>query len=254
MKTGRGRTSTLEGTILKKSAFSLFPQIIADMPGPLALPRAVAASCLCASAAAYVGVGVRLLPVSSRPVHMSAVLHVYEPESSSELCSYLERRRGAMPSPFEEAPKLSYSIALELDESLDGETLPLSDGARASGLTIIISEAEDMDAMQACLSALGEPEGATLEPRDFDGDRLTGFCGSADGAAPPAVTLINGESVAGFQAAPSNLQAVLDVTAILADELEEHFEFRVTGGPGLLPVVFGGRAPDGCIVGVLGMR
>jgi len=224
------------------------------MSRPLSRVACVLLACAPA-AAAYTGIGVRFSPVQSRSISMSAVLHVYEPDSASELSSYLEKKRAAMALSFEEAPKLSYSIALEVDESLDGEILPLADGLQSIGLTIIISEAEDMDAMEACLSALGEPEGATLEPRDFNEDRLTGFCSSTDAATLPTMSLINGESVAGFQAAPSNLQAILDVTAILADELEEHFQFSVTNEDvGLAPVVYGGRAPDGCLVGVLGMR
>ena len=205
--------------------------------------------------AAYGGFNARPASASRRSLYMSALLHVYEPDSSSELSSYLDRKGGALPVSFEEAPKLSYSIAMELDESLDGETLPLSGGIRSIGLTVIISDVEDMDAIEACLSAFGEPEAARLESRDFDADRLTGFCCAADGPQLPTVTLINGESVAGFQAAPSNLQAILDTTATLADELEDHFEFIVSD-PSLspAPIMYGGRAPDGCLVGVLGMR
>ena len=64
---------------------------------------------------------------------MSAVLHVYEPDSSSasELSSYLDSRRRALASSFDEAPKLAHSIALELEEALDGEALVLVDGVRS---------------------------------------------------------------------------------------------------------------------------
>lgn len=204
---------------------------------------------------------------------MSAVLHVYEPDSSSasELSSYLDSRRRALASSFDEAPKLAHSIALELEEALDGEALVLADGFRSIGLTCIISEAEDMDPLEACLSALGgAPDGASCTHRDYDDDRLTGFCcgGSDDGGEPPAsgvagsaVTLIHGERIAGLQTpATRAMQAILDATAVLADELDEHFEFTTTNNNGDgtagggAPVIFGGRAPDGCIVGVLGMR
>ena len=111
-------------------------------------------------------------------------------------------------------------------------------GGETVGLTVIISEVEDMEVAEACLSALGSPAGAALLPRDFDQDRLVGFC-------------YNHEQAAELQA-PRD--AILDATAVLADELDEHFEFSVSTrkDPGV--VLYGGRAPDGCIIGVLGVR
>lgn len=195
-------------------------------------------------------------------VSMSAVLHVYEPEASTELSDYLDKKRCPLASSFDEAPKLAHSIALELDDALDGEPLLLSDGVRAIGLTVIISEADGMDPLEACLSALGgAPSGATVTLRDFNADRLTGFCCSSSDANPKALstlTLVSGERIPGLLPAPDGLQPILDATAILADELEEHFEFASSNGDqmgsDLSPIVYGGRAPDGCIVGVLGMR
>ena len=213
-----------------------------------------------AAAAAFTGSLRAMIPCARvKPASMSAVgLHVYEPDASSELTQYLEKRRTPLPSSFDEAPKLAHSIAIELDEALDGEPLRLLDGAKSIGLTFIISEAEGLDASEACLSALGAPESAAISSRDFDADRLTGFCCSgAPGSdtEAPSITLISGERVAGLQAAPGALQAIRDATAVLADELEQHFEFTVTDQSGALaPVVYGGRAPDGCIVGVIGMR
>ena len=175
---------------------------------------------------------------------MSAVLHVAENDSC--LFAYLERRRCDHAASFDEAPKLSHSLAIELDEALNGEPL---------GQAIILSEVEHMEVMDACLSALGSPETATITARDFDADRLSGFlCSGSERPSVPTVTLINGEKVAGLQSQPDELQAVLDATACLADELEEHFEFRASGvapRDDPAPIIYGGRAPDGCIVGVL---
>ena len=129
------------------------------------------------------------------------------------------------------------------------------------GITVVISEAEDLGAREACLSALRVPEAmwalATLSPRDYGALLHVGFCsreGSDAEEGGRCITLINGQKVPGLQASRAE-QAILDATAVLADELTDHFEFSLTTGqdaPGLL--VYGGRAVDGCLVGVLGMR
>lgn len=169
---------------------------------------------------------------------MRPALHVYEPSSSTELNKYLDGRRCDLAVSFDEAPKLAHSIAIELDDALDSAMLSGNGGEKTVGMTVIISEVEDMEVAQACLSALGSPAGAALLPRDFDQDRQVGFC-------------YNGEHVTELQAP---LQPILDATAVLADELDEHFEFSVSTrkDPGV--VLYGGRAPDGCIIGVLGVR
>ena len=172
---------------------------------------------------------------------MRPALHVCEPSSSTELNKYLDGRRCDLTVSFDEAPKLAHSIAIELDEALDSAMLSYNGGGETVGLTVIISEVEDMEVAEACLSALGSPAGAALLPRDFDQDRLVGFS-------------YNHEQAAELQAPRDGLQPILDATAVLADELDEHFEFSVSTrkDPGV--VLYGGRAPDGCIIGVLGVR
>lgn len=122
----------------------------------------------------------------------------------------------------------------------------------------MISEAEDLDAREACLRALRVPEAmwerATLSPRDYGTLLHVGFCSRETDAEESGrfITLINGQKVPGLLTSRAE-QAIIDATAVLADELEDHFEFS-TGrdAPGL--VVCGGRAVDGCLVGVLGVR
>lgn len=216
------------------------------------------------AAAAFSGFGsaaTRRAAAKAHSPHMSAMLHLYDPDSASDIATYLDERRCPLATSFDEAPKLAHAIALELDEALDGEVLLLPGGIQSIGLTCIISEAEDMSPLEACLSALGgAPESATVTPRDFAEDRLTGFCDGSDGEPlliGSTVTLINGERIAGLQdPATRALQAIRDATGVMADELLEHFEFvtAATGRGGLTPVVYGGRAADGCIVGVLCMR
>ena len=187
----------------------------------------------------------------SGPVSMSVVLHVYEPLTSSELCQYLDAQHCDLAVSFDEAPKLSHSIAIELDEALDAADL----GDGSMGTTIIISEAEDMHVGEACLSALGCPEESIVVSRDYDQHRLVGFCCSPDADPGDSLTLINGERTAGFGSTPGEWRPILDATAVLADELDEHFEFTATDArQDVVVAVYGGRAPDGCIVGVLGMR
>ena len=203
---------------------------------------------MCAGAAFYnadLGLAVR---AASR-VQMSAVLHTYDPGASTGLSAYLEKRRCELATSFDEAPKLAHSIAIELDEALDSATF----GDFSTGLTILISEADDIDVGEACLSALGCPQGASVSSCDYNQHRLVGFCCSADTDLEGAsLTLINGERIAGFQPPPAELQPILEATAVLADELEEHFVFQSVSADQSI-VVYGGRAPDGCIVGVLGI-
>ena len=179
------------------------------------------------------GSGLRL----GRPL-MRPVLHVYDPSSSTELNIYLDGKRCELAVSFDEAPKLAHSIAIELDDALDSAML--TDGGDTVGLTVIISDAEDMEVAEACLSALGSPAGAAILPRNFGQDRDVGFCCNSETAE--------------LQAPRDCLQPILDATAVLADELDEHFEFSVSTRkePGV--VLYGGRAPDGCIIGVLGVR
>ena len=204
------------------------------------------------------GLAISMIVVGVLPTQALVVpLHLSDPRASPELTSYLEQRRCNLPLPFDDAPKLAHSIAIELEDALDSAQLPIGT-SRVFGLTIIISEVDDMDAAEACLSAFGFPESATLSDRDFEKLRMRGMCAGEDagedaGDDDTTLTLISGEKIAGFRPAPDELQQVLDATAVLADELDEHFEFSVSG-PGCCPIVYGGRAPDGCIVGVLGMR
>ena len=179
---------------------------------------------------------------------MSAVLHVYDPDSSTQLSSYLDRRRCDLAATFDEAPKLAHSIAIDLDDALD--SADLDDGS--IGTTFIISEADDLGVGEACLSVLGHPDGAIMEMRDFADHRLVGFCCSPDADLEGSMRLINGELVAGFQSMTVS-QPLLDATAILANELDEHFELTVVADRNPKVAVYGGRAADGCIVGVLGI-
>uniref|UniRef100_A0A7S4JU90 Uncharacterized protein n=1 Tax=Prymnesium polylepis TaxID=72548 RepID=A0A7S4JU90_9EUKA len=158
----------------------------------------------------------------------------------------------------DEAPKLSHSIAIALDEALDSAMLPAQ---TAAGLaTILISDAEYMDACEACLQALGVPStewhSATLTPRDFDALRHLGFYSGGDkrNNDDTSIMLIDGSRVAGLKLPPGG-QGMLDATAELADSLDDGFELcAFTGALPTSPdrlIVYGGRAPDGCIVGIL---
>ena len=82
-----------------------------------------------------------------------------------------------------------------------------------------------------------------------------GFCSrEADPeAGERCITLINGQKVPGLQASSRAEQAILDATAVLSDELADHFEFSI-GREASGLVLYGGRAVDGCLVGVLGVR
>eukprot|EP00966_Prymnesium_polylepis_P288959 6674625-Prymnesium_polylepis.2 len=130
----------------------------------------------------------------------------------------------------DEAPKLSHSIAIALDEALDSAMLPAQ---TAAGLaTILISDAEYMDgarapslsgslrgadhgkfcsaytACEACLQALGVPStewhSATLTPRDFDALRHLGFYSGGDkrNNDDTSIMLIDGSRVAGLKLPP----------------------------------------------------
>ena len=72
-------------------------------------------------------------------------------------------------------------------------------------------------------------------------------------AGERCITLINGQKVPGLQASSRAEQAILDATAVLSDELADHFEFSI-GREASGLVLYGGRAVDGCLVGVLGVR
>ena len=70
------------------------------------------------------------------------------------------------------------------------------------------------------------------------------------------MTLINGEKVPGLLPLTDGEEAVLDTVAVLTDSLEDGFRFSLectdgSSGGCNLPVIHGGRSPDGCIVGVL---
>ena len=201
-----------------------------------------------ATAALHIGHSpVRHVSVST--ITMKSLLHVYDPDSSTALSAYLDKRRCEPAASFDEAPKLAHSIALALDGALDSASL----GGGSIAQTIVISEAEDMEVGEACLRALGCPDVASLYTRNFDEHRLVGFCCSPDAdLAEGSLKLINGARVAGFRAPPDGMQPILDATEVLADELEEHFELVIGADQSI--VVYGGRASDGCVVGVLGMR
>ena len=192
---------------------------------------------------------------------MSAALHLATVDDAedfllSSMCSHSLESVLTL----DDAPKLAHSIAIDLEDALAGATLPISEEGSA-GITVVISEAEDLGARQACLDALRVPEAmwelATLHPRDYGALLDVGFCsraGTDTGDGGRCITLVNGQKVQGLQASRAE-QAILDATAVLADELADHFEFSLNTGqdtPGL--VFYGGRAVDGCLVGVLGMR
>ena len=94
----------------------------------------------------------------------------------------------------------------------------------------MISEAEDLDAREACLRALRVPEAmwerATLSPRDYGTLLHVGFCSRETDVEESGrfITLINGQKVPGLLTSRAE-QAIIDATAVLADELEDHFEF-----------------------------
>ena len=196
---------------------------------------------------------------------MNAVLHLFEPEEHAArliAAPYIDAELLGVVASVDEAPKLAHSLAIEVDEALGEEAV-------AGRLTsILISEAEDLETHEACLRALGvaEPDWqySTLAPRDFDALRRVGFCRAGTETGKDAsskddlstLTLLNGEQVAGLVAPSNQQQAVLDATAALADNLEDGFALSFESADGSnssLPFVVGGTAPDGCIVGVLGV-
>ena len=116
--------------------------------------RSVLLTTASATAALHIGHSpVRHVSVST--ITMTSRLHVYDPGSSTALSAYLDKRRCEPAASFDEAPKLAHSIALALDGALDSASL----GGGSIAQTIVISEAEDMEVGEACLSALGCPDG-----------------------------------------------------------------------------------------------
>jgi hypothetical protein len=218
--------------------------------------RALVAFAFVGTSVAHV-IGLRGMTHSCSSLLSMGILHVYDPGASRELDAYLETHRCEQTEPFDSAPKLAHSIALELEEALDAAKLPIP-GA-PTGTVVLLSEVDDIGTAEACLAALGMPNGVTLVTRDFNALRDVGFCGETDSAVATALTLINGESVPGLRNSPNACSgALFDATTVLADELDEHFEFSVEatavdGRDVVVPVLYGGRSPDGCIVGVLGM-
>ena len=110
---------------------------------------------------------------------------------------------------------------------------------------------------EACLQALGVPKAAwplaTLTPRDYEALQHIGFyAGDAERLDSTHITLLDGSRVPGLLGPPGG-QGIIDATAELA-ALDNGFELSVFSST--LPsaarlVVYGGRAPDGCLVGVL---
>jgi hypothetical protein len=191
---------------------------------------------LCSECDAYVGAGG--LAHVTRPVAMSAVLHLEEPCSTVDLTARwagegsgldVDGTDAIMHASMDEAPKLAHSIAIALDEALES----------SAGLPVVISEIDSMDLRDACLRALHISESAwgeaVLSRRDF-GLLFSGAVYAEDGFTNPADGID---------------PTVIDAIEVLADELDDQFELRLQASQRVTPVMYGGRVPDGSIVGVL---
>ena len=157
------------------------------------------------------------------------------------------------------APEQSRQIAQCIHERLLGVTLPASESDTIGHVVVIEGVEYDnehdhflLPSKADLLTALGlkdEVDGiillneATLTARDYAQYVAHGFCYSADDEYEHD----DDDDI-------SNRQRIKDITAIMVNELTDHFELNFCDTLVVAPVLYGGQASDGNIVAVLSMR
>mmetsp|Transcript_92171 Transcript_92171/g.127961 ORF Transcript_92171/g.127961 Transcript_92171/m.127961 type:complete len:230 (-) Transcript_92171:192-881(-) len=145
-----------------------------------------------------------------------------------------------------DAPAVAKSVALAMKEAAPelGEFQIVGSSETSAGGEVVVIGQPGSDTKEACLKALGIRSGvwssATLEPLDVQGKLKTGFnAGDEDDEGP-------GDA--------AEKKQILAVTEIMSLKLRKNFEFNFKEEIVSAPVIYGGYASDGSIVGVLSSR
>jgi hypothetical protein len=157
-----------------------------------------------------------------------------------------------------EAPPAARTTAERIAEALDGATLPAIKTDTAGRVVVIVGAGnKGLPDKAALLAALGLKrqvdheffdevvnlfEEADLIPRDY-AQHTAGFCYEPDD---------NDDEV--IDNDDEDWRKIMTTTAIMATELSDHFKLDFSDEIVSAPVLFGGRASDGHVVAVLGMR
>lgn len=147
------------------------------------------------------------------------------------------------------APPAARAVAERLRVALGDATLPAGDSDTTGHVVVIVGAgASALPEAAALLTALGLKRQvdhvtlfneATVIAKDY-GRAESGFCFRND-AHPPD----DGDY---------DRQRISAATAVMCTDLREHFELNFSEEVVVAPVLYGGRASDGSVVAVLGMR
>jgi len=208
-------------------------------------------------------------------------LHLYKPCSAMELAERRDRwafgddenlcKEGVQHCGMETAPETGREVADAISKAADIEEICIVRSESDDAGSIVVISSPGPDPKRACLEAL-----AVLEEGDFDG-LLSDY--SSDGGDEGLDSIWKratlkkrdfqkcmqkGFTFSGYRYKkdkhdddddPENLAAKLwAVTKIMADTLTQHFVFSFTDAIVTAPVLFGGYASDGSIVGIVSSR
>uniref|UniRef100_A0A7S4RVG0 WGR domain-containing protein n=1 Tax=Alexandrium monilatum TaxID=311494 RepID=A0A7S4RVG0_9DINO len=193
-------------------------------------------------------------------------LHVW---GSAVNATELEKRRDDWSSPdeedvcdpavlhgtMEEAPEAAKEVATALHEAMPRleETYVVPSSESSDGGEVVVVSSPGADVKLACLKALGIRESlleaasksASVKSADWSKSRY-GF--NRDPDDDPEIGEDDDEE------SRADFAAVLKGTKIMAERLEQHFELNFRPDWSVAPVLYGGRAKDGSIVGILSSR
>lgn len=163
----------------------------------------------------------------------------------------------------EQAPAIAGEVAKAMQNAapgLEGIQIVRSNEADGGGTVIVIASAGDNPA-KACLKALGiskvqegleeerqdekrhdDMAGVSIHEQDWSKHLKSGFNRCA------------GDEFDSDDDDEGEMDQLLNVTKIMNEKLDKHFEFGFTDECVNAPMIFGGYASDGCIVGVLSSR
>lgn len=197
-------------------------------------------------------------PAAKKAKQGATALHLVEPTSAGDLAKRLSGSDG-WPEPEDEesivdedlqhkalkdAPKAAKEVAQKLQKALNKANLPAGE-SDCKGEVIVIANPGD-DTKEACLTALGIKKTAgeteVWEVAQLTDDKNYGDC--------KCFCWDDEDDVEEDDADYEKVQAATKVLA----ELDKHFEFNFGDEIVVAPVIYGGYASDGNIVGVLSMR
>jgi len=165
-----------------------------------------------------------------------------------------------------DAPAVAREVAERLNEALDGATLPASE-SDIDGRVIVISNLPAhvlrTTTKKACLEALAiVKEIIIMTPQESRDGRAQledvwgmATLGKKDWSKRQQFCYTDVElPTSGSTEEEENSAKIAMATKIMGESLTDHFEFNFEDGITTAPVIYGGYAADGSIVGVLGMR